>query len=199
MSFLDIRFPTGISYGTVGGPGYSTSVASNIGGTEARNQNLTNSRCVFDVAKACKTDALRTALLAFFRVAKGKKHSFRFRDPSDYEVSATEGVLTTIGAGSTWQLAKRYTNSAGTEDRPITLPVNAVVKQGATTLTLGVDYSLSLTTGILTVLGSPQAVPDSWSGEFDVPCRFDTDVLRLVAEDIDLFRSQSIPVIEDRV
>ncbi len=167
-------------------------------GAEQRNQNWAAARCSYDVARACKTDALKTELIAFFRVAKGKTHSFRFRDPSDYTVSTTEGVVIQL-TSTTYQLKKRYTNSAGTEDRIITLPVSAVVKAGATTLVLGVDYTLNLTTGVLTTSLSPLPMPDTWSGQFDVPCRFDTDTLRLVAEDIEFFRSQSIPIVEVRV
>jgi len=199
MSFLDIRFPTGISYGASGGPGYSTDVVILNSGHEQRNQNWSAARCTFDVARAVKTDALRTALITFFRIAKGRAHSFRFRDQTDYEVSTSEGVLSIITA-TTYQLKKRYTNAAGTEDRTITLPVSAVIKDaGGVTLRDGIDYNLALTTGVVTIIGSPTMTPASWSGEFDLPCRFDTDTLRMVAEDIDLFRSQSIPIVEVRV
>lgn len=198
MAFLDIRFPVNISYGAVGGPGYSTDVVTLNSGFENRNQNWSVARCMYDAAKGCKEDADRIALIAFFRVAKGKMHSFRWRDFTDYQVLTGEGVLTSLGGG-TFQLKKQYTNAAGTENRTITLPVNAVVKQGSTTLASGVHYNLNLTTGILTVLGSPTPAPDSWTGEFDVPARFDTDELRLVIEDLDYFKSQNIPIVEVRV
>jgi uncharacterized protein (TIGR02217 family) len=106
--------------------------------------------------------------------------------------------LTALGGG-TFQLVKQYTNGAGTENRTITLPVNAVVKQGSTTLVLNTHYTLSLTTGVLTIIGSPTPAPDSWTGEFDVPARFDTDQLRLVIEDLEYFKSQNIPIVEVRV
>jgi uncharacterized protein (TIGR02217 family) len=198
MAFLDIRFPVNIAYGAVGGPGYSTDVVTLNSGFENRNQNWSVARCMYDAAKGCKTDQDRIDLIKFFRVAKGKMHSFRWRDFSDYEVLTGEGTLTALGGG-TFQLVKQYTNGAGTENRTITLPVNAVVKQGSTTLVLNTHYTLSLTTGVLTIIGSPTPAPDSWTGEFDVPARFDTDQLRLVIEDLEYFKSQNIPIVEVRV
>src|SRR5262245_54413790 len=102
---LDILFPTGISYGAVGGPGYSTDVVSMNSGFESRNQNWEISRCYWDVAKGAHTEALRTELITFFRIAKGRKFSFRFRDSSDYKVITGEGVLSPLG-GATFQLYK---------------------------------------------------------------------------------------------
>jgi uncharacterized protein (TIGR02217 family) len=198
MAFLDIRFPVNIAYGAVGGPGYSTDVVTLNSGFENRNQNWSVARCMYDAAKGCKTDQDRIDLIKFFRVAKGKMHSFRWRDFSDYEVLTGEGTLTALGGG-TFQLVKQYTNAAGTENRTITLPINAVVKQGSTTLVLNTHYTLSLTTGVLTIIGSPTPAPDSWTGEFDVPARFDTDQLRLVIEDLEYFKSQNIPIVEVRV
>lgn len=198
MAFLDIRFPVNISYGAVGGPGYSTDVVTLNSGFENRNQNWSVARCAYDAAKGCKEDADRIALIAFFRVAKGKMHSFRWRDFTDYEVLAGEGVLTSLGGG-TYQLKKSYTNSAGTELRTITLPVNAVIKEAGNTLILNTHYTLNATTGVITVIGSPTPLPDAWTGEFDVPVRFDTDVLRLVIEDLNYFKSQTIPIVEVRV
>lgn len=198
MAFLDIRFPVNIAYGAVGGPGYSTDVVTLNSGFENRNQNWSVARCMYDAAKGCKTDQDRIDLIKFFRVAKGKMHSFRWRDFSDYQVLTGEGTLTALGGG-TFQLVKQYTNAAGTENRTITLPVNAVVKQGSTTLVLNTHYTLNLTTGVLTIIGSPTPAPDSWTGEFDVPARFDTDQLRLVIEDLEYFKSQNIPIVEVRV
>lgn len=197
MSFKDMLFPIDISFGAAGGPGYSTDVVTINSGAESRNQNWSSARCAFDVSRTITTAAKRKTIIAFFRVAKGKAHSFRFRDFTDYQVSSTEGILTALTA-NTYQLKKRYTADDGTEDRTIYLPRNAVLVQGAHTLTSGVDYSLALLTGIVTVLGSPLPAPTAWSGEFDIPCRFDVDMLRIAQEDRDFYRSESIPIVETR-
>jgi len=200
MAFLNIQFPTGISLGAVGGPGYSTDVVEYGSGYENRNQNWAAARCAYDVAKACSTEQQKKDLIAFFRVAKGKANSFRFKDHSDYKVDTGEGLFT-LSAVNVYQMYKYYSNAAGNESRNITLPVSGtiVVKKGAVTLTEGVQYSINYSTGLLTCLGSPTDIPTAWTGQFDVPCRFDTDRLQLIAEDVEFFRSQSIPVIEVKV
>lgn len=200
MSFLDVRFPTAISYGAVGGPGYSTDVVTLNSGFESRNQNWSVARCWWDVAKGCETPLKVRELITFFRVAKGRTHSFRFRDSSDYQVISGQGILTQLTA-TTYQLAKFYNNAAGSETRTITLPVDAVIYQGSpeAALTSGIHYTLSLTTGILTILGSPQITPVSWTGLFDIPARFDTDQIKITHQDLRFFKAQTIPVVEVRV
>lgn len=197
MSFLDVRFPTTISYGAAGGPEWRTDVVILDSGHEQRNQVWSAARCRWDVAQACKTDAMRSELIAFFRVVRGRAYSFRFKDFTDFEVASGEGVVGAIGDG-TYQLRKRYQNAGGTSDRDVTLPLSVALYAGAVLLTEGVHYNLNDTTGIVTPIGSPTTVPTAWVGEFDVPARFDTDRIGLVAEDIEFFRSQNIPVIEVR-
>lgn len=199
MTFKNILFPIDISYGAVGGPRFNTDVAASLGGKEARNQNWSESRCIWDMSKTCTTDAKRTALIAFFRVMRGRLHSFPVRDWSDYKVSSSEGVLSQL-TGNTWQLQKRYSYEGETYDRDITLPVDAVLYSGSplSQLTEGMDYTLNDETGVAT-FGSPTVItPSAWSGQFNVRCRFDTDDLKLTIEDLNFFRSQMIPVIEVR-
>lgn len=195
MSFLNFRFPTGISYGAVGGPGYSTTIAALNSGLESRNQNWSNSKCAYNAARGCNTDEDREALIAFFRIAKGKANSFRWKDWTDHTCKVGSGVFTLI-SGANYQFRKHYAHSAGSEDRIIALPISPVVKDGATTLVDGVNYTIAYPSGIITTSGG--ATPTSWSGEFDVLCRFDTDSLQLVAEDLDYFKSQTISVVETR-
>lgn len=197
MTFLDMRFPTGISFGAVGGPGFSSDVVTLNSGFESRNQNWQDARCSYDVSKGCTSDEDRMDLIAFFRMCKGRVHSFRFKDWTDFEVDTGEGVMIQLTA-TTYQLVKRYTTDDGTDDRDIALPYEWVIKQGVNTLIDGQHYSVDDETGILTVLGSPTPFPTAWTGKFDVPCRFDTDKLQLVAEDQGYFKSQSIPIVEIR-
>lgn len=201
MSFLDVRFPIDISFGAVGGPGFLTDVAGLNSGVEQRNQSWKFARCTYDVSRPIVSEKRRTELLAFFRLTKGRAHSFRFRDFTDYTVSAATGIIEALAGspeGHYFQLMKRYTIGSYTADRTITLPVKVVLMQGGIALDAGADYILDPLTGIATMIGSPPAAPDSWTGEFDVPCRFDVDQLKMVAEDLNFFRSQSIPVIEVR-
>ena len=200
MSVLNIRFPTDISIGAVGGPGYSTDVVVLGSGHEQRNQNWSAARSSYDVSKAVVTNALRDELIAFFRIAKGRTHSFRLKDFTDFKASTTTGIFLSLG-GVTYQLQKRYTHAGGTEDRDIVKPVNgtiSVYKAGPILLQESVDYTIDYATGVLTALGGTPPVPVSWAGEFDVHARFDTDRLRLIGEAAEIFRSQSISVVEIR-
>lgn len=206
MAFYETpRFPTAISFGSAGGPGYSTDVVVMNSGAESRNQNWSQARIKFDLAPAIKTQALLDTLITFFRVVKGRTHGFRFQDPFDYRVpgGASSGVFVAIGSDR-YQMYVRYSNAAGTEDRLISKPVAStiVVKDpSGTTRTLTTDYTLDSTTGIATsvLAGSPSLVLATWTGQFDVPVRFDTDELRLRLANKAVYDWGPIPIIEIRV
>lgn len=194
MAFKDIRFPTGVSFGAVGGPGFSTNILTLTSGVEGVNQNWSQARCSYNVARGCNSEQDKKDLLAFFRIAKGKGNTFRYKDFTDFEVAVTEGKFTALG-GSTYQMVKEYSNAGVTDStREIYLPVAPVLYAGASLLTIGVHYTVVLTTGIVTLVSG--SAPTKWSGKFDVLARFDTDTLQLVAEDYQYFKSQNIPVIE---
>lgn len=194
--FLDQRFPTSISYGAVGGPGYSTNIITLSSGVEGRNQNWSTARCAYNAAKGCSTDQDKKDLIAFFRIAKGKANTFRWKDWSDYTASGVEGVFDHI-SGATYQFQKEYVLGSDSELRDIFLPIDVIIHAGATLLTETTNYTYDRTTGILTLVGSP-GTPTVWTGSFDVLARFDTDTLQLVGEDFDYFKTQNIPIIEVR-
>lgn len=186
------RFPETISYGASGGPGYSTDIVIIGGGTEARNSNWTLPLATYDVAHGLKTQAQLDTLIAFFRNMKGRLHAFRFKDWSDFTVAATTGVLTATGVTDQWQMYKPYTVGAYTESRKITKPVS-----GTITINGGGTYSIDYTTGKVTRTAG--ASPTSWSGEFDVPCRFDTDQMSINLEQYNAYTWGQIPIKEIRL
>jgi len=158
MAFLEIQFPTSISYGAAGGPSYSTDVIVLDSGFESRNQNWSVARASWDVAHGIKNQANLDVLIAFFRVAKGKANGFRFKDWIDYLVAQTEGRLgtTAVGTGfAAYQLYKRYSNAAGSEDRIIQKPVSGqtTVYRDSSPVTVGGgagQIAIDYTTGIIT-------------------------------------------------
>lgn len=192
MSFLAERFPSEISYGAVGGPGFLTDVVATNSGDESRDSIWAYERGQWEVAHAARLPAAYRPLQAFFRAAAGRANTFRFKDWTDFECAITEGVFTLLTA-TTFQCLKRYTFGAVTFDRKIVLPISTITINGGT-----VD-SVNYATGIVTMT---TGTPTAWSGEFDVLCRFDTDVMR--AETIDRSGSQlivgwrSIPIVEVR-
>lgn len=192
MAFLETpRFPEDISYGAAGGPGYSTDVVVMGSGYEQRTVRWSQSRCKYDVAHGLKSQAQLDTLLAFFRAVKGRGHGFRYKDWLDFQASGAAGVLTLI-SGDDYQMFKRYSSGALSEDRKITKPIS-----GTVSISGGGTYSVNYTTGVVTRTAG--AVPTGWSGQFDVPCRFETDQMRMSIEQYNAFTWGQIPVWEIRV
>lgn len=199
MAKLNKLFPKTISFGAVGGPAWNTDVVVLGSGFENRNQNWAQARCMWDVSKACRNRNQVNELIAFFRVTKGRLHSFRFWDFTDYEVLSGQGILVSLGGGI-YQLYKEYSNSVGTDVHKIVFPVAStiVIKAGIDTLDVGVDYTLDDTTGRITLIGSPGG-PTSWTGQFHRHARFDDDKLQLQVEgNANFFRANQIMIVEVR-
>jgi len=192
------RFPDAISLGAVGGPGYSTDIVVVNSGAESRNINWSLPLSSYDVAHGVRSPEQMDVLIAFFRTVKGRGHSFRFKDWTDFQVSpATSGLTLIDDTAHTYQLAKRYINGDETETRPIQKPVAesfALFSAGVQMIT---GYALDATTGIVTL--DDTGVDLTWSGEFDVPCRFDTDVMKITMDARQFYSWGQIPVVEIRL
>lgn len=184
------RFPEGISYGAVGGPAYSTEVVQVNSGDESRNILWSLPLARYDVLHGVKTQAQMAILIAFFRNMKGRGHGFRFKDWADYQTS--DGALTATGITDEWQMYVPYVTGSLTEYRKITKPV-----AGSVAIAGGGTYSVDTTTGKVT--RSAGANPTGWTGQFDVPCRFDTDVMQVSLENYDAFTWGQIPLVELRL
>jgi uncharacterized protein (TIGR02217 family) len=183
-------FPRNIAFGAQVGPEYQTTVVIVNSGYENRNADWQNARLKFEVGMRPMRKVDTDALIAFFRSVKGRAYGFRFRDWSDYQATSATGVVVPVVGGG-YRLAKKYTAGGMTEYRPISKPVAGTVTVSGGT----VDYA----TGIVSGASSST----TWAGEFDVPCRFDTDRMELEAIDKSqgeiLFQWGQIPVIEIRV
>ncbi len=188
MSFLETpRFPDDIAFWAKGGPGYNTTVIVVQSGNEQRNANWNTGRAQYNIGNGMRTYAQVAAVIAYFRSVKGKAYGFRFKDFQDFNDSINSvgaGVINTNGLGngtSTGQLYKNYVNGALTDQRIIQKPVAATIKiyKNGVLQTLTTNYTLDSTTGIVTwVGGNPSsAVALTWTGEFDVPVRFDSDTM----------------------
>lgn len=154
MSFIEVRFPDDISYGSSFGPGWQTDVVRISSGHERRNQKWSESVYRGDVAYGVKSKQQMLNMISFFQEMRGRKHGFRFKDWQDFE--AVDEPLSPDGS-PTVQLTKRY--GAGFNDfiRVITKPVDGAVtlKRG------GVDYgtfTLDATTGVITLTEDSNAV-----------------------------------------
>ncbi len=180
MAFLESpRMPDKIAFGAVGGPKFSTTVVMVTSGAEKRNREWSMPLYRYDVSQAIKTEADFAAIDAHFMVVGGRELGFRFRDRRDYRVATGQGVVAGL-TSTTFQLQKKYTFGSVSALRTIKKPVPGgfVLKNSGTTLALTTDYTLDNTTGIVTTTSPRTAANLTWTGEFDVPVRFDVDELK---------------------
>lgn len=222
MAFLETaRFPTNISFGSTGGPRYNTTITVVSSGHEYNNINWEHARHIYDVSTGIRSQSELSDLIKFFHIVRGKGHRFRYKDWSDYKSCDQEDSVTMldqlIGYGdditTTYQLLKTYDLSYGLiNERIINKPVKTTILISVNgilkvedTYTDGIsnndnDYWIDYSSGLVT-FNAPPAVDLEirWGGEFDVPCRFDTDELN-ISLDYDSFSSiPSIPIVEVRV
>ena len=207
MAFDEVQFPTNISRGARGGPRRKTQIAALASGDEERNASWLNSRRQYDVAYGVrKADDLAT-VVAFFEARNGMLYGFRFKDWSDYKSCAPAATPAatdqTLGTGNavqaTFQLRKAYTSGARTYQRSITKPVSGSVLVSLDNGNQLAGWTVNTTTGIVTFAAPPGAGVVVKAGfEFDVPVRFDTDMLDVTLDFERLGSITSIPLIEVR-
>lgn len=189
MAFIETRFPDDISYGASGGPGFNTDVVEVNSGSEQRNSIWQDARGSWNVSHGVRTDAQLATLITFFRVMGGRAKGFRFKDWQDYQATSGQGLFVAL-SGTTFQMIKRYTVASNNHDRDITKPVS-----GTVSVTGGTGVSVDYTTGVVTV---SSGTPTAWTGQFDVPARFDTDKMSTNILAYGLHGWGNIPVIEIR-
>jgi uncharacterized protein (TIGR02217 family) len=198
MSFVEAQFPADISYGSSGGPEYSTDIVMTYGGHEQRNINWSQARARFNVAHGVKTKAQLDALIAFFRARKGRAIGFRFKDWTDYKASG-QMLGTGNGALTQFQLVKTYASGATEELRIITKPVNGTIKIYLNGALQSTGYTVNFTTGLVIFNSAPaNGAVVTADYEFDVPVRFDTDRLSATLDAYGVHSWLDIPLIEVR-
>jgi uncharacterized protein (TIGR02217 family) len=177
--FVNTPFPECIAYGAQSDPMWSTAVAATVGGSEYTNQNWQHMRHVYDVSFAVRTASDYALIKVHHAMMRGRAKSFPFKDFLDFEVASTEGVTEASGGG--YQLFKRYGLGSDAYDRKITRPKTGTltIYRTRTAVTTDVTGSatISYTTGTFTISGHMSGDVYTWEGEFDVPCRYDTDRL----------------------
>ena len=207
MAFHEIRFPDNISRGARGGPERRTQIVELASGDEERNASWANSRRRYDVAYGIRRGDDLAAVVAFFEARNGRLHGFRFKDWGDFKSCLPSGTLSYsdqvigTGDGSTtgFQLVKNYVSGAQSWTRVITKPVAGSLRIGFDGTEQASGWSIDTTTGVVTFSSAPALGVTITAGfEFDVPVRFDTDVLD-VTHDLERLGSiTSIPLLEIR-
>ncbi len=189
---------------------WKTQVVQTTSGREQRIQTWQDALRHWDAMAGVRTDAQLDELHAWFLVTAGMARGFRFKDWKDYSATSNKGVgivnATGLGNGtSTGQLYKRYAVGSNTYVRKIAKPVAGTVTvfKNGNPMTLGVgsnQFQLDSTTGIVTFYGTSPTSGDAltWTGEFDVPVRFDTDSFSASYEELNA-SSVSLPIVELRL
>ena len=180
--FHEVQFPPDISYGASGGPGYSTSIVTTVSGHERRNANWAMARGRWNVAHGLKKREQVAALIAFFRVRRGRAYGFRFKDWTDYQAFA-QALGVGDGTTKTFQLVKHYASGGAAESREITKPVGGTVKVYRDGVEAVSGWSVDATTGLVTFATAPDnGVQVTADFDFDVPVRFDSDQMDVTIE-----------------
>lgn len=175
MAFLDVELDICPAYGWQGGPEFNTRVVSLRNSHERRNANagIGRHRYLLPFLNIAQTAYLQE-IHALFNATRGRLHSFKVKDHHDYTV--TNEPLGDAPTGTTAvQLTKTYTAGSESYVRDITKPVaGAVVYENGSPKT----GTLNTLTGLFTPT-DPWASEATltWTGEFRVPVRFNTDTL----------------------
>jgi uncharacterized protein (TIGR02217 family) len=205
-----VELDNAFSQGAVGGPTYSTTVTTPSTGYDYANQNWDTARMQWEIGHTISNVTMMQTLLAFFRARKGQFRGFLFRDWSDFYVGMTfiNDVLTqtsslqfATGDGTTtaFQLTKTYPDSYNPEVRKITRPISGTLSifVAASLQTEGADFTVNYTTGVVTFAHAPANTDAiSWAGQFNVPVRFNSDVMSMNLKWLSRGEWQSITVIE---
>jgi len=201
MTIPAYRLPEYIEKGSQIGPAFKNVVQEAISGNEQRFAQWTRCKLTGDLSYGLlnsddPTGGFR-AILALWRAHFGSLYPFRFRDWSDY--TATNEVFGTgDGTKTAFQLSKTYDPSlllTGLEGsffyvRDIVLPTSWTISINNVVTTA---YTVS-SSGMVTFTTAPTASAQlTWSGEFDIPVRFDSDQLPVVMNEAGIIEIRSIP------
>lgn len=209
--FHEIRFPVAVSFRSTGGPERRTEVIELASGYEERNTPWQHARRRYDAGLGVRSLADIESVLAFYEARMGRLHGFRWKDFIDFRSCGAVDTISAFdqtlgdgdGAKSVFQLSKTYETGSYAYQRRITKPVENSLQIAVAGVPVieGTDYSVDYDLGAVTfVAGSIPGVGQAVTAgfEFDVPVRFDTDILSISLETFQSGAILSIPVVEVR-
>ncbi|WP_370228337.1 TIGR02217 family protein [Cognatishimia sp.] len=210
MGFHEVRFPTSLSFGSLGGPERRTDIVTLANGHEERNTPWAHARRRYDAGLGLRSLDDISVLLAFFEARRGQMHGFRWKDWADFksclpsdevdfrdqEIGRGDGVRTEFA------LTKAYVSGDQRYLRPIAKPVVGSVKIGVgdAQQSEGVQFQVDVTRGVVVLAQAPGPEDLVTAGfEFDVPVRFETDRIQTSIASFQAGDVPDVPVIEVRV
>ena len=209
MAFHEVRFPANLSFGSVGGPERRTEIVTLANGHEERNSPWAHARRRYDAGVGLRSLDDVAHLIAFFEARAGQVHAFRWKDWADHKSclpSQQVGALDqNLGRGDgvqrVWQLQKTYRSGDNFYTRVIRKPVAGTVQVAVDGVALaeGLHWNVNTATGEISFVDAPdQGVEVSAGFEFDVPVRFDTNLIQTSVASFQAGDLVSVPVVEVR-
>lgn len=209
MGFHEIQFPTNLSYGSSGGPGFKTDIIVTDSGAEQRVSKWAAPRRRYNAAYSIKTYSDLFAVQKFYIGRLGAANGFRFKDFMDMS-SAANSFDTSIGGDAvdyddvqigignstttTFQLIKTYVSGLQTRTRTINKPVTGTVRIGVNGSEVVSGWTVNTETGVITFTVPPTSGHVITAGfEFDVPVRFEKELDDLLSINIEDFGSGNVP------
>lgn len=208
MPFLEVQFPTDVSFLASGGPSFSTNVNKGLSGAQQRNRNWSLGLGKWKIDLHYKPYTYFQSVYALWLNVGGGADGFRFKDHKDFQAF---GQFLGEGDGSTttFQLQNQYAIGGRTYLKPILKPVTSQVMRfdgsycadtvvcylDGVAKQIGVDYTVDWTTGLVTFNvaphgpgGSPATVGAVLTAdfEFDYAVRFVSDDFTAQVEESDV-------------
>lgn len=207
----DIQFPVKISYGAKGGPEFRTTLIESPTGRSQSNIEWSSPRWKWTIDYGLKNRTYFEEILNFFINRKGRAYGFRFKDWNDYKADQSASgnlpvqlTVSTVPIDPTLQLTKTYSDGIYSYIRNITRPVDGTVKLYLQDIEINsLNYSIDYTTGLITwysgFLNTP-IIGDKITADFqfDVPARFDTDLMAASKELPEYSGWQGVDIVEVR-
>lgn len=202
MAVDNARLPPEVEIGAVGGPLFKTSVLPAASGDEQRIGEWDIARGEWDIGYGINNKVTLLKVISFHRAVMGKLFSWRFKDWSDFEAT-DENFGTGDGSTVLFQLKKTY-SSLSDGGSPVRSYVRNIIMPRSSPLTIKdngatVDpgnYTLQAGGKILFSTAPITAHALTWTGEFDVAARFDTDKINASMQQADFGTIRGIRVVE---
>ena len=210
MAFHDVRFPANLSFGSIGGPERRTEIVTFANGHEERNTPWAQSRRRYDAGLGLRSLEDLESVIAFFEARQGMLHAFRWKDWVDFKSSPASTPVAPNdqllghgdGAQTGFRLVKTYKSGGVSVVRPIRKPVPETVRVAVDgdEIAPGTGWALDAAAGEVIFDSAPPAGAVVTAGfEFDVPVRFDTDLIQISMAGFAAGEIPKIPVIEVRL
>jgi len=208
MAFHEVRFPESLSFGALGGPERRTEIVTFANGHEERNTPWAQSRRRYDAGLGLRSlDDLGT-VIAFFEARQGMLHAFRWKDWIDFKSSRASQPIEPYdqilgqgdGARTEFQLVKWYSSGGSSVARQIKKPVVGTTQLAVDGVAFPTGWTVDDSTGVVVFSSPPPDGATLTAGfEFDVPVRFDTDLIQVSIASFSAGEIPKIPVIEVRL